>query len=80
LLKSSTITNKEYVDLEDQAADETTQNGPVGTGGSEFNLAIILNIWSVIALPSLSFDTMDPSESWGINFCRFMFRDLLRKP
>ncbi len=57
-----------------------TQNGPVGTGGSELVPAISLNIWSVIALPSLSFDTMDVSESWGGNFCRFMFENLLKKP
>ncbi len=59
---------KEYVDLEDQAAYETTWNGPMGTCVTEFNPVIILNICSAICLPSLSFDTMDPSESWGGTF------------
>jgi hypothetical protein len=32
---------------------------------SEFNVAILLNIWSAITPLSFSFDTMDPSLSWG---------------
>ncbi len=40
----------------------------MGTGVTEFNPAIILHIWSAISLPSLSFDTMDSSESWGGKF------------
>ncbi len=40
----------------------------MGTDATEFNPAIILNIWSAISLPSLSFDTMDSSESWGGKF------------
>jgi hypothetical protein len=39
---------------------------------SEFNPAILLNIWSAIILPSFSFDTMDPSLSWEVDFCRFL--------
>jgi hypothetical protein len=31
----------------------------MGTCVTEFNPVIILNIWSAISLPSLSFDTMD---------------------
>ncbi len=34
----------------------------------EFNAAILLNIWSAIIPPSFSFDTMDPSLSWGGTF------------
>jgi hypothetical protein len=35
---------------------------------SKFNAAILLNIWSAIIPPSFSFDTMDPSLSWGGTF------------
>jgi hypothetical protein len=40
----------------------------MGTGVTELNPAIILNICSAISLPSLSFDTMDPFESWAGQF------------
>ncbi len=56
---------KEYVDLEDQAADgrlTVKQDHGDWTGVTEFNPAII---WSVITLPSLSFDVLDSSESGG---------------
>jgi hypothetical protein len=59
---------KECVDLEDQAADgrpTVKQDHGDWTGVTEFNPAII---WSAITLPSLSFDTLDPSESGGGKF------------
>jgi hypothetical protein len=61
------VVAKECVKLEDQAGRrrQKTENKPVRTGLSEFNPAILLNIWPAVTLPSLSFDTMDPSVSWG---------------
>ncbi len=32
---------------------------------TEFNPAVLLNIWSAVSLLSFSFDTMDSAASWG---------------
>jgi hypothetical protein len=59
------ITTKENVELEDQAADETTQNRLMVISATEFfeffNPAILSNIRPAVTLLSLSFDTMDKS-------------------
>jgi hypothetical protein len=40
------------------------------TRWSEFNMAVLLNIWPANTVLSLSSDVIDPSEGWGAIFLK----------